>query len=112
MQEQARGKVDQVIGKLRETAGKLTGDRSAEIGGKAQQIKGKAEEKIGDLERLIDDLERSIEWAAGGLRPQAHQSTGQFSKMRLFRNGLIQRERAYFDLAGLMRQLGIAQPKS
>ena len=80
MQEQARGKVDQVIGKLRETAGKLTGDRSAEIGGKAQQIKGKAEEKIGDLER-------SIEWAAGGLRPQAHQSTGQFSKMRLFRIG-------------------------
>lgn len=29
-----------------------------------------------------------------------------------FRNGLIQRERAYFDLAGLMRQLGIAQAKN
>ncbi|MGH2451537.1 MAG: ester cyclase [Candidatus Limnocylindria bacterium] len=29
-----------------------------------------------------------------------------------FRDGLIQRERAYFDLAGLMRQLGIAQPKN
>ncbi len=28
------------------------------------------------------------------------------------RNGLIQRERAYFDLAGLMRKLGIAQPKN
>ena len=26
-----------------------------------------------------------------------------------FRNGLIQRERAYFDLAGLMQQLGVAQ---
>jgi len=87
MQEQARGKVGQVIGKLRETAGKLTGDRSAEIGGKAQQIKGKAEEKIGDLERLIDDLERLLELAAGALRPQAHQSTGQFSKMRLFTIG-------------------------
>ncbi len=28
-----------------------------------------------------------------------------------FRNGLIQRERSYFDLAGLMRQIGVAQPK-
>lgn len=28
-----------------------------------------------------------------------------------FRSGLIQRERAYFDLAGLMQQLGVAQPK-
>ncbi len=27
-----------------------------------------------------------------------------------FRNGLIQRERAYFDQAGLMRQLGITVP--
>jgi steroid delta-isomerase-like uncharacterized protein len=26
-----------------------------------------------------------------------------------FRNGLIQRERAYFDLAGLMQQLGVAK---
>ena len=26
-----------------------------------------------------------------------------------FRNGLIQRERAYFDLAGLMQQLGVAR---
>jgi len=29
-----------------------------------------------------------------------------------FRNGKIQRERAYFDLAGLMQQLGIAPTKS
>src|SRR3990172_6759862 len=28
-----------------------------------------------------------------------------------FRNGLIQRERAYFDLAGLMQQLGLAPSK-
>jgi steroid delta-isomerase-like uncharacterized protein len=28
-----------------------------------------------------------------------------------FREGLIQRSRAYFDLAGLMRQLGVSQPK-
>jgi len=28
-----------------------------------------------------------------------------------FRNGKIQRERAYFDLAGLMQQLGNPQPK-
>jgi len=29
-----------------------------------------------------------------------------------FRNGKIQRERAYFDLAGLMQQLGIASTRS
>lgn len=28
-----------------------------------------------------------------------------------FRNGLIQRERAYFDIAGLMQQLGLAPTK-
>jgi predicted ester cyclase len=40
--------------------------------------------------------------------------TGKPIELRLaivssFRNGLIQRERAYFDLAGLMQQLGVAQ---
>jgi steroid delta-isomerase-like uncharacterized protein len=28
-----------------------------------------------------------------------------------FRNGLIQRERSYFDIAGLMQQLGVTLPK-
>jgi steroid delta-isomerase-like uncharacterized protein len=41
--------------------------------------------------------------------------TGKPIELRLaivssFRNGLIQRERSYFDIAGLLAQLGIAQP--
>ncbi|HET8569819.1 MAG TPA: ester cyclase [Candidatus Limnocylindria bacterium] len=43
-------------------------------------------------------------------------ATGKPVELRIaivskFRSGLIQRERSYFDLAGLMQQLGLAQPK-
>jgi steroid delta-isomerase-like uncharacterized protein len=51
--------------------------------------------------------------SAMGLIP----ATGKPIELRIaliskLRNGLIQRERAYFDLAGLMQQLGVAQPKN
>lgn len=45
----------------------------------------------------------------GSIAPTGKPIELHIAVVSSFRNGLIQRERSYFDLAGLMRQLGVTQ---
>jgi predicted ester cyclase len=50
--------------------------------------------------------------AMGTIPPTGKRTELSMAIVNWFRNGKVQRERAYFDLAGLMQQLGIAPTKS
>ena len=50
--------------------------------------------------------------AMGTTPPTGKRTELSLAIVNWFRNGKIQRERAYFDLAGLMQQLGIAPIKA
>lgn len=50
--------------------------------------------------------------AMGTIPPTGKRAELNMAIVDLFRNGQIHRERAYFDLAGLMQQLGITSPKT
>jgi steroid delta-isomerase-like uncharacterized protein len=50
--------------------------------------------------------------AMGTIAPTGKRVELNIALLNWFRNGKIQREHDYFDLAGLMQQLGIAPPKN
>jgi steroid delta-isomerase-like uncharacterized protein len=50
--------------------------------------------------------------AMGTIAPTGKRAELNMAIVNWFRNGKVQHERSYFDLAGLMQQLGITQPKS
>lgn len=50
--------------------------------------------------------------AMGTTPPTGKRAELSMAIVNWFRNGKVQRERAYFDLAGLMQQLGISPTKS
>ena len=54
LEDQVKGKFDEVSGKTKEVAGAATGDAKLEAEGKAQGLTGKAREALGDLKDKFD----------------------------------------------------------
>ena len=55
MDEQARGKLENLKGKVKEGAGKVTGDRDLEAEGQADQAEGTIRDKAGKAVREVND---------------------------------------------------------
>jgi uncharacterized protein YjbJ (UPF0337 family) len=53
--EQARGKMENLKGKIKEGAGKLTGDRELESEGQVDQAEGTIRDKTGKVVRNVND---------------------------------------------------------
>jgi uncharacterized protein YjbJ (UPF0337 family) len=53
--EQAKGKMENLKGKIKEGAGKLTGDRELEAEGEVDQAEGTLRDKAGEAARNIHD---------------------------------------------------------
>ncbi len=51
-QDNAEGKMHQVIGKVKETVGKVVKDRSLESEGAVENLEGKVQEKIGEIKKV------------------------------------------------------------
>ena|SRR5712692_5158306 len=98
-------------GEYRGTRSARFGRYSLEVGLRSRAEHGARGEQR-PLSRRMLAVPRSAVDIVGTTPPTGKRAELSMAIVNWFRNGKVQRERAYFDLAGLMQQLGIAPTKS